>query len=79
MTYTSELIKHSRLALDISQQELAKKVGCHFQQISQMERGAVGVPKALIKKLAKTLRIPIWQLRASMVKDYSRELQEITK
>ncbi len=69
------LIRESRLAQGLSQTEVGKKVKCHGQQISNIERGVAPLPLPLAKRLSQTLGILSWHLRSSMVKDFSQKLQ----
>jgi len=55
-------IRKSRLRLDISQQELAKRAGLHRTYISDLERGTRNISVCSVGKIAEALEIPIGDL-----------------
>jgi DNA-binding XRE family transcriptional regulator len=54
-----DLIKHHRQRLNLSQDELASRVGVSRQAVQQWEKGVTGPKRAVAKILAETLCIPI--------------------
>jgi predicted ATPase/transcriptional regulator with XRE-family HTH domain len=55
----SELLKHRRRALDITQEELAKRASCSVSALRKIESGDRRPSKQLATLLAKALEIPI--------------------
>ena len=48
-------IKARRIALDLTQRELAKRIGTTYQQLQQWEKGQVSVKMWAIPPIAKAL------------------------
>lgn len=55
-------IQKIRKDQDISQEELAYRVGVHRNHIGRIERGETNPPLPLIEKIAKVLKIPMKKL-----------------
>ena len=53
-----KLLRERRLAQGWSQQDLANRVGCTKQHISDLERGRVRPSLLLLHRLSDVLRIP---------------------
>ncbi len=50
-------LKAARTKMDLTQEEVAKKVGMHVNSYAKLERGEVGASIDTLSKLAKTLKI----------------------
>lgn len=57
-----KIIREKRLALEISQEELAERAELHFTYISSTERGERNISLANIAKLAKALDVSMRDL-----------------
>ena len=57
-----ERLKEIRLAKNLKQSELAKKVGVNYRTISSYETGARDMPVRVAKKIGKVLNIDWWIL-----------------
>lgn len=68
------LIKEARLAKNLSQVRLAKKLGITSQYIANFERGSSNPSPKLIKKISKALRISTSVLIESLVNDYRESI-----
>ena len=55
-------IEETRLALGLSRQELADKVGVHYQTIGYLERGEYSPSLALALRIAKYLKVEVSEL-----------------
>lgn len=76
MTNTALIVKSIRIESNLSQAELAKKLGVHTQFISNIERSKCLVPAKKIKKLCKILACPADVLIDAILKDYRRDIEE---
>jgi transcriptional regulator with XRE-family HTH domain len=56
------IVREKRLALEISQEELAERADLHFTYVSSTERGERNISLANIAKLAKALGISMKDL-----------------
>lgn len=57
-----ENVKNQRLALNMTQTELAKKVGVNQSMIAQIERGTKGLSIPLGKAIADVFGVPLEKL-----------------
>lgn len=57
-----KVLRELRVALNMSQKELAKKVGVNYRTISSYETGARDMPVRVAKKIGKVLNIDWWIL-----------------
>ena len=55
--YVGARIREGRLALNLSQEELARALGVSFQQIQNYERGANGVSAVRLFDICKILNV----------------------
>jgi transcriptional regulator with XRE-family HTH domain len=55
-------IREKRIALHISQEELAMRSGLHRTYLSDVERGARNPSIKTIEKIAKALQVPVVKL-----------------
>lgn len=55
-------LKELRIALNMSQRELAEKVGVNYRTISSYETGARELPVKIAKKIGEVLEIDWWTL-----------------
>ena len=58
-TRIGQRLRRARLAVDLTQDDLAKKIGLSFQQIQKYENGTNRVAAARIPPLAQALNVPI--------------------
>jgi transcriptional regulator with XRE-family HTH domain len=70
MSNVGDLIRDYRNSHQLTQDELARKVKCNIQQISQIERGVVGLPMVLAKKLSKVLGITEHEFKLATFNDW---------
>lgn len=75
--HISKLIKCARLDLGLSQGELAAKIGCHGQFISNIERGTCSIPPKYLDKLSIALMVSREKIKRAMINDYEAYLNEI--
>ena len=71
---TAKLIAETRKHLGLTQWGLGYLTGAGRSQISNIERGVVGVPCKYIKSLADNLAITPSEIIANMVEDYKSEI-----
>ena len=57
-----KMLKELRVAFNMSQRELAEKVGVNHRTISSYETGARELPVNIAKKIGKVLNIDWWIL-----------------
>lgn len=57
-----KVLKELRVGLNISQRELAEKVGVNHRTISSYETGARDMPVSVAKKIGKVFNIDWWKL-----------------
>lgn len=57
-----KMLKELRVAFNMSQRELAEKVGVNHRTISSYETGAREIPVKIAKKIGKVLNIDWWIL-----------------
>ena len=57
-----EKLKEIRIAKNLKQNELAKKVGVNYRTISSYETGARDLPVKVAKKIGEVLQINWWTL-----------------
>lgn len=76
MKHTAKLIKDRRIELGLSQGQVAKKIKCNIQQVSQWERGAFPIPIKMAKRLAKFFNIQGRTMRDCIRADFSKRLGE---
>lgn len=57
-----KILKDLRVDLNMSQRELAEKVGVNYRTISSYETGARDMPVKVAKKIGKVLNIDWWIL-----------------
>jgi DNA-binding XRE family transcriptional regulator len=57
--YIGARMREQRLALEMSQAQLGKKLGVSFQQIQKYERGQNRVSAARLFKICKALNVPL--------------------
>ena len=57
-----KILKDLRVDLNMSQRELAEKVGVNYRTISSYETGARDMPVKVAKKICKVLNIDWWIL-----------------
>ncbi len=69
MTKTGMLIRTTRLKKHITQTALAKTIGCHNQQLSNIEKGLVNCPLHLGKQIAFELGIPATKMKKALAED----------
>lgn len=60
--YGMEKLKEIRIAKNLKQNELAKKVGVNYRTISSYETGARDLPVKVAKKIGEVLQINWWTL-----------------
>lgn len=61
-TYSMKMLKDLRVALNMSQRELAEKIGVNYRTISSYETGARDMPVSVAKKIGKVFNIDWWLL-----------------
>ncbi len=57
--YVGRRIRHRRWLIDISQQELAERVGLRFQQIQKYETGSNRVSASKLWEISRVLNVPV--------------------
>jgi transcriptional regulator with XRE-family HTH domain len=57
-----DTIKKYRLAVDMSQMELAEKIGISYQQLQKYEKGINNISISRLKQIAEVLKIPVGSL-----------------
>jgi transcriptional regulator with XRE-family HTH domain len=57
-----ETIKKYRLAVNMSQMDLAEKIGISYQQLQKYEKGINNISISRLKQIAEVLKIPISSL-----------------
>lgn len=57
-----EKLKKIRIAKNLKQNELAKKVGVNYRTISSYETGARDLPVKVAKKVGEVLEVDWWTL-----------------
>jgi transcriptional regulator with XRE-family HTH domain len=57
--YIGARIREGRLALNLSQEQLARVLGVSFQQIQNYENGVNGVSAVRLFDICKTLNVPL--------------------
>lgn len=60
--YSMEKLKEIRIAKNLKQNELAKKVGVNYRTISSYETGVRELPVNIAKKIGEVLEIDWWTL-----------------
>jgi transcriptional regulator with XRE-family HTH domain len=58
----SSNVKKLRRKLELSQEELAEKVGCHVNHIGRIERGQADLSLSMLYKIANALGISVKEL-----------------
>lgn len=68
----AKLIKTKRVALGISQNSLAKKVGCEKsgQFISNVERGQCSIPLSRLNEYSKSISASKKDLKEAIISDF---------
>lgn len=59
---TGETLKKCRLAANMSQMELAEKIGISYQQLQKYEKGINNISVYRLKQISEALKIPISSL-----------------
>ena len=57
-----KVLKELRVALNMSQRELAKKVGVNYRTISSYETGYREMPVKVAKRIGEAFKIDWWEL-----------------
>lgn len=73
------LIKSVRELYGYSQLDLANKMKCHKQFVSNWERGASLPSNKGIKKLRRVLRLPKYAVIDSIQADFNKRIEQILK
>ena len=73
---TARFIQSRRLELDLSQEDVARAVGCSKVFISSLESGRAGVPSTKCGALAAVLKVRRGQIVDVMMRDYRRLYEE---
>ncbi len=74
------IIKSHRETAGYTQKDVADKFGYDTPQfVSNIERGAAGVPLDALSGLIKMLKIPPDSIRSLLIENYTRELDEALK
>lgn len=60
--YSMEKLKEIRIAKNLKQNELAKKVGVNYRTISSYETGVRDLPVKVAKRIGEVLQIDWWIL-----------------
>ena len=76
-TNISKLIKTARVDVGLSQAELARRIGCHGQFISNIERGKCSVPVKDLNTISVALMVSREKIRRAMINDYEAYLNEL--
>ncbi len=71
------IIRIHRKMADLTQKELAMKVGVHPQIISNVERGVMRLPLKHSRKLRKALSITEKQWQRALTRDYVERVRAI--
>ncbi len=74
-----ESLKEMRTVKGLTQGEIAKKIGCHVQFVSNMERGISRMPPRFIKKYAKVLDVYPERIIRILVDRYETKLRTKSK
>lgn len=69
-TVSGALILYTRNQLGLSQGNVANKIKCNNQHISNVERGVVLVPIGMAKKLIKALKIDAEEMKSALLLDH---------
>ena len=69
------LLKRLREAHQVSQMNLSKSTGIHFQLISSIERGVCGVPPKYLVALSEFFKVEKNVFIKEMVRDYATKLE----
>ena len=69
------LLKRLREAHQVSQMNLSKSTGIHFQLISSIERGVCGVPPKYLGALSEFFKVEKNVFIKEMVRDYATKLE----
>lgn len=67
-------LKKRRIALDMTQRELAEKVGVHIQYVSNWECGKCGPPSAKFKKVVSVLKLKFGDLSRAILSDCREDI-----
>ncbi|HEY9773948.1 MAG TPA: helix-turn-helix transcriptional regulator [Planktothrix sp.] len=62
LTELGEVVRKRRLALDLSQEELAERAGVHRTYLSDIERGARNITITVLTRLADALEVRVSRL-----------------
>lgn len=62
LSQLGEVVRKRRLALDLSQEELAARAGVHRTYLSDIERGARNITIAVLTRLAQALGVRVSRL-----------------
>jgi len=69
-----DVIYKARIKQDITQKELAKKIGMHLQLISNIEGGRCLLPAKYFKKISKILKVSVNDLRSITIDNFIKRL-----
>jgi len=64
----AEVLREARQRADLTQSELAERVGCSVRAISQYERGSGDISAAHLARLAEELGIPLTQVMPNLAR-----------
>lgn len=78
-TLSGTTVKMNRKRLKLTQDQLAKKLGCSEMFISSIERGKSLIPGASLKKIAKILNIPTSAFIDEYLKDRIEKIMKELK
>jgi len=56
------VIRQHRLAVKLSQEQLAERIGLHWTYVSQVERGKRNVSVDSLRRIGEALALPGWRL-----------------
>jgi transcriptional regulator with XRE-family HTH domain len=62
LSLLGEVVRKRRLALDLSQEELAARAGVHRTYLSDIERGARNITITVLTRLAEALEVRVSRL-----------------
>jgi len=62
LSQLGEVVRRRRLALDLSQEELASRAGVHRTYLSDIERGARNITITVLTRLAEALEMRVSRL-----------------
>lgn len=62
LSQLGEVVRKRRLALDLSQEELAARAGVHRTYLSDIERGARNITITVLTRLAEALEVRVSRL-----------------